>query len=194
MRASSQSIQQGKRGRELGDSDGIDDDDDDGVFTTHNSAADGYEIEDYLDDVEPPLVTAATDNPTDLNRINNLLEEFLPVFSHQVRASEAGVSAICLCKGDLDSISVTSSSLLKVVYRLCKADSSFQVKTKIYVTNVDKSSRLTIKCKNTRAAGVQNFNPCNRSGTGRQKDIPLRNFKNTLLGEIRIGSLCKCSM
>jgi hypothetical protein len=163
----------------------------DGTGTQPNVLEDGYNWDYYQDDdhITDIGVPAAGHGNQLVSDLTDLSPKHEAVFRNARKASVPstdGQTSICYNKCDVDSISITSTSLLKVVFRMCKRNCGFSIKTKIDVQNVDKSSRNVVKCLHGGDVGVENFGPTNRSGTARQEEISLSRFKNILLGEFRV--------
>jgi hypothetical protein len=153
------------------------------------------QFSDYQDDIsddEDYEEISTTQNRT--NIIDELEQCYFPMFEdngeYMIRPTnendlgDPGVSSLTYNDCDLDSLSVASSSLLKVIFRLPISDSAFQCKTKLNYYDVDKSSRIYIKTLNRTLSGTDdNFCPNNKIGTTKPKEIRLSSFCNVILGE-----------
>jgi hypothetical protein len=153
------------------------------------------QFSDYQDDIsddEDDEDASTTQNRT--NIIDELEQCYFPIFedlgSYMIRPTnendidDHGVSSLTYNDCDLDTLSVSSSSLLKVIFRLAERDSSFQCKTKLNNYDVDKSSRFYIKTLSRTLSGTDdNFCPKNKRGATKPKEIRLSSFCNVILGE-----------
>jgi hypothetical protein len=150
-------------------------------------ANDGYPWDDYQDDL-PLEENVSIRIPEAVNILAGLATEFVQTFPNAVRASQtANKSVICYNKCDVDSISITSSSLLKVTFRLGKVESKFVIGTKLNLYDVDQSSRAYIKCVRDNRRERVNFRPRNRTNTGFHDVIRLCRFKNIALCDCQVG-------
>jgi hypothetical protein len=153
---------------------------------------DGFEFDDYLDDSstedeEDQLGLLHRMDP-ESNILRGIGRQFQAIFPNSVKASQCNETHISFNKCDVDSISLTSTSLLKVVHRLGKKGSVFVTPTKADAGNVDSGSRSYIGIVNDMDEKTNNFNPRNRSNTGFHKTIRLCKFKNIHLGDCTINS------
>jgi hypothetical protein len=154
----------------------------------HND--DGYNWKDYQDDENE-----APARERNLPRVDVAVNVQTPFYANPfpcaVRASLQAdeKTVVCSNKCDVDAIYLYSSSLYKVVFRLAKSSAKFLFKTKINRHNVDSSSRLYQKrVVNQNRAASSNFNPLNRSKTGRQISNRICSFANVSLAEVTIES------
>lgn len=143
--------------------------------------------DDYCQDEEIAVRTNRryTDGVPDI--VANLKEQVQFAFPGSVKATDAGSSCICYVKCDVDSITILSTSLLKVVHRLGSESNTgrFQIHTKLNASDVDKSSRHYFKhVPHNRAA----WRPRNKLGTSSCDAVRLRNFKNIPIGTVTNGS------
>jgi hypothetical protein len=150
-------------------------------------ANDGFPWDDYQDDL-PLEENVSIRIPEAVNILAGLSTEFVQTFPNAMRASQtADKRVICYNKCDVDSISITSSSLFKVTFRLGRVDSKFVIGTKLNLYDVDKTSRAYIRCIRDSRRERLNFRPRNRSNTGYHDVIRLCRFKNIVLCDCQIG-------
>jgi hypothetical protein len=149
----------------------------------------GYDWEDYQDDISSSEETETTTVPPVAPVLRGLRPDYLPGLSGVRRALDCEESIVCYNKCDVDSISVTSSSLLKLIFRVGSDSSKFTMSTKINVLSVDVSSRAYIKVvQNDSRIERAVFKPRNRSDTGVQRVIRLCRFKNICIGNCLVGA------
>jgi hypothetical protein len=149
----------------------------------------GYDWDDYQDDISSSEENETTTVPPVARVLRGLRPDYLPGLTGARRSLDCEESIVCYNKCDVDSISVTSSSLLKLIFRIGSNGSKFTMSTKINVLSVDVSSRAYIKVvQNDRRIERAVFKPRNRSDTGFQHVIRLCRFKNICIGNCLVGA------
>jgi hypothetical protein len=156
----------------------------------------GYPWVAYQDDLEDDVVEE------DFPEVANILEgldgegcEYEAIFdgdlSDFVRVDTEDSGLLCFNRCDIDMFYVTSSSLLKVVHRLCPDCATFSFKTLIETFDTDKTSRLYVKTINGNRMNQEKFSPLSKLGTHRPKVFRIRSFPNLCLGSCSINSSSK---
>jgi hypothetical protein len=145
---------------------------------------DGFDVEKY-DFSEAVEEGEDTDPPVTITQemVRGGPEFRLPFTSMRRQGMFPG-TVIAKCAMDCDSICVTSSSLLKLCFRIGLPTSRFTFRTKVDPQNVDKSTRIYVKCANSREPLVGSFIPKNRANTSDSREIRLCWFKNAHLFEV----------
>jgi hypothetical protein len=155
---------------------------------------DGYDWEMYQDDVSPAVTLGREEVPDDreLKILRRLSTQYVSALPGCIRVSTNSSNPLfCFGKTDCDSISLLSSSLLKLVFRLTRPGTRHVISTFVDSSKVDKGSRAYIKkAVNQQANNADFFNPLMRSGNGHSKITRLCLFKNIQLGVIYLDN-CK---
>jgi hypothetical protein len=151
---------------------------------------DGDTWSEYQDDEGQQRVRRGAHEPSRVDVARDIDDLFYEnPFPGSRRASLCRERVICKNKCDVDSISLTSSSMLKIAFRLGTKLSKFVFKTKINQYNVDNTSRAYIKyVEDLDRPRDLNFKPMNSTLTTRLTTNRMCRFANISLAEVTVNA------
>jgi hypothetical protein len=167
----------------------LDDTAESGDNHSDGSSSEECNYADYMDDL--PVPSGTRNEPgvsyTEFERssiLDGISQQYVPVVRHLSRARLCDGRIVCHAKADIDSICVISSSLYKLVHRINMKTGHMDLSTSIRFENVDRSSRICIRCSGSDEESIPVYRPCARLTDRKCTTVRLRSFHNALLAVI----------